>query len=215
MTTSPVTDTPRRELPTDTSQMVFHTLMEALSRPGTIGQLPVTAPEQDPHGAALLPLLGLSDIMTTLSVVDAQATVNDPDPAATAQQLIEQVSRVTSAKIVDPQHARFALAIGEATNFETLNVGSHWSPETGAMLIQQVPDICLDPAHPSATAWRLSGPGIPADSNRMLDCYGLSAAWLQTRNALCDNYPAGVDCLLVTQDGRVTGLPRTTRIQEA
>ena len=215
MTTSPVTDTPRRELPTDISQTVFHTLMEAVSRPGTIGQLPVTAPEQDPHGAALLPLLGLSDIMTTLSVIEAKPTVNDPDPNATAGQLIEQVSRVTSAKIVDPQHARFALAIGEATDFAHLNVGSHWSPETGAMLIQQVVDICCDPADPSATAWHLSGPGVPADTTRILDCHGLSAAWLQTRNALCNNYPAGVDCLLITQDGRVTGLPRTTRIQEA
>lgn len=213
--TSPVTDTPRRELPTDTSQTVFHTLMETLSRPGTIGQLPVTAPKQDPHDAALLPLLSLSDIMTTLSVVDAKPTVNDPDPTATAQQLIEQVSRITSAKIVVPQHARFALAIGEATNFTHLNVGSHWSPETGAMLVQQVADICLDPSESSATAWHLSGPGIPADTRRILDCHGLSPAWLQTRNALCDNYPAGVDCLLIAQDGRITGLPRTTRIQEA
>lgn len=213
--TTALTQTPRRELSTETAQAVFHTLMETLSRPGTIGQLPVADTDQDPHAAVLQPLLGLSDIMTTISVVQAKPTAGDADPTATAQALIDQVSRVTAAKITDPHRARFALALGEATNFGQLNVGSHWSPETGAMLVQQVPDICANPQEPSEAAWQLTGPGIPADTVRILDCHGLSSAWLQTRNALCGNYPAGVDCLLITQDGRVIGLPRTTRIQEA
>lgn len=210
-----LTQAPRRELSTETAQAVFHTLMETLSRPGTIGQLPVTSTSHDPHAAVLQPLLGLSDIMTTISVIQAKPTADDADPTVTAQVLIDQVSRVTSAKVTDPHRARFALALGEATDFAQLNAGSHWSPETGAMLVQQVPNLCLDPSVPSEVAWRLTGPGIPQDTVRILDCHGLSSAWLQTRNALCGNYPAGVDCLLITQDGRVIGLPRTTRIQEA
>jgi alpha-D-ribose 1-methylphosphonate 5-triphosphate synthase subunit PhnH len=57
---------------------------------------------------------------------------------------------------------------------------------------------------------RLRGPGVPGtlDTDLLLD-----AAELTDRDAACAAWPMGVDLLVVDPEGRVTALPRTTRVE--
>ena len=60
--------------------------------------------------------------------------------------------------------------------------------------------------------WRLSGPGV--ETTATLAPRGLPDDFVAARAESVSDYPAGIDILLVTDDGRVVGLPRTTTISE-
>jgi alpha-D-ribose 1-methylphosphonate 5-triphosphate synthase subunit PhnH len=59
---------------------------------------------------------------------------------------------------------------------------------------------------------RLSGPGVPA--TRAIIVTGLPAGFTAARRRLVAGFPAGADLLLIAPDGAMTGLPRTTTLQE-
>ena len=59
---------------------------------------------------------------------------------------------------------------------------------------------------------RLSGPGVPG--TRAIIVTGLPAGFAAARRRLVAGFPAGADLLLIAPDGAVTGLPRTTTLQE-
>lgn len=197
-----------RELSPGTAHQVFDACLNAVARPGTMQQLPADAVPA-PLPAALAPILALVDLMAPLAALPtASPDAQDPTEAA-----VELVGRLTGARVVSPGEARFALALGEPESWSDLSVGSHWSPEQGATLVQRV--IGLVPATPgSPGAWRLTGPGIPPTAPAGLLVDGLGPQWLAQRSALRADYPAGVDCLLVTDRGELVGLPRTTTIRE-
>lgn len=194
-----------RELDLTVSQQIFHVLMEGFSRPGTLATLPdgvVPAPVP----AALAPLLALADIMTPISAL--------PSGTAPSQEAVTAVARLTGAPLVEPTATRFALALGEPDALGQLNTGSHWSPEQGAMLVQRVGALtAVDPDAAAPGDWHLRGPGIPSDVDRVLRVVGLSESWRARRAVLTADYPAGIDCLLVTDGGVVAALPRTTEIE--
>lgn len=198
-----------RALPADTAQRIFRGCLTALSRPGTIARLPpgcVAAPVP----AVLAPLLTLTDLMVPLCALDADT----PE----ARQAVELVAGVTGAKVTEPSGARFALAFGESAHLAELPVGSHWSPEFGALLCQRVIDL-RSPTEGSqdegdgapAVRLRLTGPGVNGSSD--LTVTGLTPRFVELRAGLTGDFPAGIDILLVTDDGDVAGLPRTTRIE--
>lgn len=213
------------DLSSDASQRVFHQTMEAFSRPGTIHHLPDTASSVPaPVPAVVVPLLALADLMTPLAALTSALVAEDAgdDPAAEA---VAAISRLTGAPIVEPARARFALALDEPADFSDLNPGSHWSPEQGAMLVQRVAAISdvsdtsdtsdTSDASDAATSgsWRLTGPGVAPHADTIVRVTGLSEDWLTTRQELVGDYPAGIDCLLVTDAGTFLALPRTTMIE--
>jgi alpha-D-ribose 1-methylphosphonate 5-triphosphate synthase subunit PhnH len=57
--------------------------------------------------------------------------------------------------------------------------------------------------------FRLAGPGIPGTRDLLVT--GLPDDFAASRAALAGSFPAGADLLLVTPDGVLAGLPRTTR----
>lgn len=207
------------DLSSDASQRVFHQTMEAFSRPGTIHDLPDTASSVPaPVPAVVVPLLALADLMTPLAALTSALVAEDAgdDPAAEA---VAAISRLTGAPTAEPARARFALALDEPADFSDLNPGSHWSPEQGAMLVQRVAAISdvsdVSDTSDGATSgsWRLTGPGVAPHADTIVRVAGLSEDWLTTRQELVDDYPAGIDCLLVTDAGTFLALPRTTMIE--
>lgn len=193
-----------RELPPTAAQRAFRAIMEAFSRPGLLQQLPLAAvPEGVP--AVMIPLLTLADIMTPIAAL--------PTPGQPVEEAVSLAARLVAAPIAEPGSARFALALGEPNHeeFARLNRGSHWSPEAGAMLFQRV--LALAPA--TEGGWLLSGPGVKPDEPVRLAVEGLSDEFLAVRAALVSDYPAGIDVVLVTDEGRIAALSRTTRIEVA
>jgi alpha-D-ribose 1-methylphosphonate 5-triphosphate synthase subunit PhnH len=211
---APIAEWPMlQELDSDTAQRVFHAAMEAFARPGTIRRLP-TACVPAPVPAVLAPLLALADIMTPVVAVSSIAAGAHDREVDAALAL---AARLVNAQVVAPAQARFGLAFGEPDDLSSLNRGSHWSPEAGAMLFQRVTMLetaALDSATDAApnALWRLTGPGIRRGSPVLLRVGGLSARFVAERAARVDDYPAGIDVLLVTDEGAIVGLPRTTAI---
>lgn len=187
----------------DSAQVVFREVMEAFSRPGTLRSLPV---DILPVGlpAAALPVLALADIMTPIGALSREQP--EVDEALTA------LVRVTGARVVPVPQARFVLSLLAPAGMDRVFPGSHWSPETGATLVQRVDSLEIDDE--ACCSWRLTGPGIDPGSVTALRVGGLDGDFVAARAALVGDYPAGVDCLLVTDDGRLVALPRTTRIEE-
>lgn len=193
-----------RALSADASQRIFRSCLTALSRPGLIGHLP-----QDvlPPGvpAVVAPPLALTDLMAPLTGLETE----DRPGAARAAEII---ARTTGARITDAGNARFALAFSETDQLAGLSVGSTWSPEFGALLCQRV-DALSDHDHQTGQTLclRLTGPGIKISTDICID--GLSARFVELRHQLTKDFPRGVDVLLISDDGTVAGLPRTTRIE--
>jgi alpha-D-ribose 1-methylphosphonate 5-triphosphate synthase subunit PhnH len=200
---APVADWPTpRELTPAVAQRAFHAIMEAFSRPGTLHQLPL---EAVPAGvpAVMIPLLTLADIMTPVAAL--------PTPGQPTEDAVALAARLVVAPVAEPESTRFALAFGEPDHdvFARLQMGSHWSPETGAMLFQRVSGI--GPA--TEGGWLLSGPGVKPGEPVRLNVGGLSDTFVAIRSELVSDYPAGIDVLLVADDGRIAALSRTTRVE--
>lgn len=194
-----------RALAAATAQQIFRACLEALSRPGTISRLPYAC-VPEPVPAVVAPLLAFTDLMAPLYGLDSPEVPG-------ARRAAELVGQVTGARVSEPSRARFALAFAESAEMTDLAVGTHWSPEFGALLCQRVTDL-REPAAPNgqpALRLRLRGPGV--NGSRELAIGGLSTRFVALRDALTADFPTGVDVLLVTDGGEIAGLPRTTRIE--
>ncbi|WP_233836039.1 phosphonate C-P lyase system protein PhnH [Paraburkholderia sp. ZP32-5] len=181
--------------PVHDTQAVFRTLLDTLSRPGTIGLIGDVLPE--PHRARAEPaafaaLLTLCDYATPVWLAQ-------PDTA-----LASALRFHTGAPLVDtPANAAFAyLHDAEALPpLESFAPGSAESPEQSATLLIRVD--ALTGGEPIA----LRGPGIRDTAT--ISPVGLPARFWRERATLAPLFPSGIDCYLVCGT-RLIGLPRTT-----
>jgi alpha-D-ribose 1-methylphosphonate 5-triphosphate synthase subunit PhnH len=206
------------------SQQVFRAVMDALARPGTVHRLPdgVAAP------SALLPVLALADLGTPACVL------------ADAGEWADVVRAMTSAPAAALAQAQLVAALRPVTGDElaSLRTGTAEAPENGALACLSVAglrplpdgdgadgigtraasgDGVGDGAGDGAGATggrrlRLSGPGIPGTRDLLVT--GLPPGFVAVRRELTGGFPAGADLLLVSPDGDLAGLPRTTLIDE-
>lgn len=176
------------------SQQIFRAVLAALAEPGS----PMDLPETGAVPPALLPVLALADLSTGVCVLE------DPE-----QRWSEAVATATSAPLWPAEMARLVAALRPVTTDEVRSLcrGSAHAPEDGATVTIGVRDVAGGPRR-----WRLSGPGI--DGHAVLAPVGLPDGFLAARADAVGGYPAGVDVLLVTDDGRIVGMPRTTTITE-
>jgi alpha-D-ribose 1-methylphosphonate 5-triphosphate synthase subunit PhnH len=190
--------------PVHDTQAVFRTLLDALSRPGTIGVIgevlpkPPELPElSKPHRARAEPaafaaLLTLCDYATPVWLAQ-------PDTA-----LASALRFHTGAPLVDtPANAAFAyIHDAEALPpLESFAPGSAESPEQSATLLIRVDALT------GGAPVVLSGPGIRATTT--ISPGGLPTRFWRERATLAPLFPSGIDCYLVCGT-RLIGLPRTT-----
>ncbi|HEY3681779.1 MAG TPA: phosphonate C-P lyase system protein PhnH [Streptosporangiaceae bacterium] len=180
------------------TQVDFRVLLDALSRPGTIGRL--DAPAGAP--AATVPAAGLADVEVRLAVY---ARPGD-------QRWAAAVYAATGAPYAGPEEARMVLALRPPTPDElrALPRGDALAPELGARLVIAVGALRHSP-EPGDVALTLRGPGVR--DTAALAVSGLDAAVFAALEEVNAGFPAGVDTFLVAADGTVAGLPRTTRIE--
>jgi phosphonate C-P lyase system protein PhnH len=81
--------------------------------------------------------------------------------------------------------------------------GSEELPEDGATI------VCIAGAAVRTRAL-LSGPGIDGERTAVLP---FAPAVLAARAEACARYPLGIDLVAFGRDGRIVGLPRTTRVE--
>jgi alpha-D-ribose 1-methylphosphonate 5-triphosphate synthase subunit PhnH len=185
------------------SQEVFRVVLEALARPGTAMTLPGGPLEFLPP--AIVPVFALADLGTGVCVLQ----VDGDHPAAGSQHWSDIVATATSAPRWPAELARLVAAVRPVTGDEVRGFrrGSARAPEDAALVSLAVPDVEGGPRR-----WRLSGPGVAGAAR--LAPQGLPDGFVAARAEAVAAYPAGIDFLLATDDGRVVGLPRTTAIAE-
>lgn len=178
------------------SQAVFRVVLQALSRPGRVRDVPSDAQHPDgaaPAAAALL--LALLDPDCALWMAPRLAA----GPAGAWLRFH------TGCRIVeDPARADFAWA--DADQLPALDVfaqGREFEPEAGATCVVQVRALT------EGGGWRLRGPGI-LDAAR-LGVEGLPDDFTEQWRANSARFPRGVD-LLLCAGASLAGLSRTTRV---
>jgi alpha-D-ribose 1-methylphosphonate 5-triphosphate synthase subunit PhnH len=194
---SALTDlTPGFADPVHDTQAVFRTLLDALSRPGTVGVIENVLPEVRATRAdlaAFAALLALCDYATPVWLAQ-------PDTA-----LGSSLRFHTGAPLVDePAQAAFAYLhdAGTLPPLQSFALGAAESPEQSVTLLIGVEALT------GGAPIVLSGPGIQHTAT--IAPVGLPERFWRERAALAPLFPCGVDCYLVC-GARLIGLPRTTQ----
>lgn len=179
----------------DEAQRTFRAVLDALARPGRAYRLPERPLRTVP--AALLPVLALADL-------DTPACVLGDDPDGGWQQVL---ATVTSAPAAALPQARLVAALRPLSGDELLALrrGTAAAPEDGALL-----SIALADGDSGEPRWQLAGPGVAG--RNVITPVGLPGQLAAARAQAVAGFPAGVDLLLVSPDGRVLGIPRTTAV---
>jgi alpha-D-ribose 1-methylphosphonate 5-triphosphate synthase subunit PhnH len=187
--------------PVHDTQAVFRTLLDTLSRPGTIGVIEHVLPASQANGshrsraelAALAALLTLCDYSTPVWLAQ-------PDPALTSALRFH-----TGAPLVDDmQEAAFAYVhdAAELPPLEQFSPGTAESPEHAATLLIHVDALT------GGAPVVLSGPGI--EHTVTISPVGLPEHFWRERAALAPLFPCCIDCYFVCGNALI-GLPRTTQ----
>jgi len=175
------------------STMVFRSLLQAFSSPGERVQMPARL--CDSMSPLALPLLALVDIETTFCI---------PDDA----DLEAEVAELTGSKVVAVADANFVLCTTPPPQELVLHVGrgTALQPQLGCRL------IVSNESHEVNLTLRLSGPGTRPESQ--LSVCAAASDFIAARNLAVAHPPSGIDCWLVSSDGVVVGLPRTTHAEQ-
>ncbi len=177
------------------AQAVFASLLQAMSRPGTIvdfgKRCTPPAPLSPAQGAILC---ALADADTPVFVEGG----NDP--------LVAWLGFQTGARLAEPQEARFAV-VGrfDQAALKTVPLGTLTYPDRSATLLVEV--VSLEGGEPL----RVTGPGIASEASMRID--GLGCGFLQARQANRALNPCGLD-LILTAGSRALCLPRSTIVTE-
>jgi alpha-D-ribose 1-methylphosphonate 5-triphosphate synthase subunit PhnH len=92
----------------------------------------------------------------------------------------------------------------EPAALERVPRGTEEEPELGGTVL-----VVAAPDGPVSNVW-LEGPGLRERGRAALP---LSAAALAARARACARPPAGIDLVIVTPEGAIVGLPRTTALE--
>lgn len=192
--------------PVHDTQTVFRTLLNALSRPGTIESIETPLPAADAADAAAdgTPRAGLAAFAALLALADYATPIwlAQPDAALAAALRFHADAPLAAT----PRDAAFAY-VHEAASLPPLDAFAHGtaeSPEQSATVFVRVDSLT------GGTPLTLSGPGI--QTTQAFSPVGLSARFWQERAALAPLFPCGIDFYFVC-GARIVGLPRTTRVE--
>lgn len=185
--------------PVFAAQDVFHAIMHAFSRPGTIATIGDRASAPAPLcDAAASILLTLADYDTPVWFEDSQ----ECDEAAA------WLTFHSGAPIVSPPEKASFAVLSEATDtllWRMFARGTEEYPDRSSTLILPVSAITGGPS------LELTGPGI--ETSCMISPAGLPGGFADTMQVNKAAYPLGFDVLLVC-GSQAIALPRTTRIRE-
>jgi alpha-D-ribose 1-methylphosphonate 5-triphosphate synthase subunit PhnH len=181
------------------TQKVFRVLVEAMSHPGRVYQLPAYQ-ATDPWDTSLLAV--------TRTLLDHEATFAFIGENAA---LAEAVFATTKAPQVEVDDADYVIIEGNRSSGQIADAkrGSSAYPDQGATLIYVLPESDGEPTSP-CTDIILSGPGIKEPFSPQLK--GLSVEELTEIHYLNAEYPLGIDSMFLGGNAQVMCIPRSTKI---
>jgi alpha-D-ribose 1-methylphosphonate 5-triphosphate synthase subunit PhnH len=199
----------RLRLDADASRRAFDTLMRTLAEPGRV--LPLD--DLRPDGAHPVVLLAL-----VLADVDLRVGFDDAVPAAVVAAVREATGAVRGA----PAESHLSvLEAPDASTVAALPRGSGLAPEHGARVALRVHDLREhdlrehdlrehDDGGAAELLLTLRGPGVPGVRTLAVD--GLAVEVVDAIVEANAAFPAGIDCWLFSDTGRVAAIPRSSRL---
>ncbi|GAA6137491.1 phosphonate C-P lyase system protein PhnH [Arenicella sp. 4NH20-0111] len=179
----------------DTQNEIFQSLMQAMSRPGSIHNLESR--------------LGKSNAVTAVlaTLFDAQVTACNHDSLITDEDW-----SLSQCQTVSSDAANYIICDGSLPCSINPNLGSLVSPELSGTVIVSVNNLSNEITDTSKEErlWRLSGPGVDGEIDVVVS--DLHSSWLQQRENWNSEFPLGAD-LIVVSETSVLALPRTTKVE--
>jgi alpha-D-ribose 1-methylphosphonate 5-triphosphate synthase subunit PhnH len=176
-------------------QSVFRALINCMSRPGTIGSLPLNTLQSSPNPAVTAIVRCLVDHEVSFSVVNGDRVFS------------EQLLRFTGSRQAEPDSADFIIEM-DPTSIDAVNsakIGTDEFPNESATVIVSVDSLASGPL-----TIHLTGPGVK--SRRSLPVRGVTSAVVRAISDRNQDFPLGIDVVLVDADGRIACIPRTSAI---
>ncbi|MEJ0011760.1 MAG: phosphonate C-P lyase system protein PhnH [Bauldia sp.] len=183
------------------SQSVFHAVMMALARPGSLQPLALTLSPPKPLTAELAAV--------ALALADHEAALWLDGPLAASAEVTEFLKFHTGARqVTDPTAAGFALISDPRTMpaMAEFAQGTDEYPDRSTTLVISVAAIAAN------GPLTLEGPGIKGAARLALSRLPANFAAERAENHAL--FPRGVDCVFVAP-GFVSALPRTTTVRGA
>ena len=192
------------------AQRAFRCVLDAFAHPGTVHRL-VPAPENPASPVALDASLEL----VVRLFVDQAVTfcVADSESDAVAAYLTSE----THARRAPLRDADFVVVPARAdaqTASEAVAEacrGTLVSPEKGATLLMGCARLAGVPesgevTEPAVHVVALQGPGVERENRFAVD----RVDWLRARDARGDEFPCGIEIVLVDPEGRIAAVPRSS-----
>jgi alpha-D-ribose 1-methylphosphonate 5-triphosphate synthase subunit PhnH len=177
------------DAPVQSSQS-FRVIMNAMAKPGQIGQLGGATPPNGISVACGTLLLTLCDADTKVHLAGGMAT----------QLIRDWLTFHTGAQICDAAHADFAIGTWQdVVPLTQYSVGTDQYPDRSCSLIVELPAL-------TNVGVRLTGPGIRHQINLSLP----DIAPFQLNAAL---FPLGCDFYFTAAD-RIAAMPRTSKVED-
>lgn len=175
-------------------QEIFRVIMDGMAKPGKINRVPVTA---------LSAPGGLSPFVASvcLTLLDSEVSFH------VKIQAWENYLHINTGSVAKPApEADFVIVEGEQTpeGIEFLRRGSLLFPDRGSTLIISVESIAT---YGGGLVVEMTGPGIPG--LRRILVKGLNAGYLSAISSINEEYPLGVDTIMVDRTGSVVCVPRS------
>lgn len=178
------------------SQEMFRVLLNALSYPGRVYDLPSWCSDAIPPAAWLA--LALAD-------VDVATATDDPELAS----LIADATRAPITEIGDAWV--LALQTLSADVIDRIQTGTALAPEDGARVGVAVSALAgADAVENTEVVVRLTGPGVDGEITLGID--GLNADMIARLGASTGSFPTGFDTWLFAAND-VVAIPRTATVE--
>jgi alpha-D-ribose 1-methylphosphonate 5-triphosphate synthase subunit PhnH len=188
------------------SQATFRALLDSMSRPGKICQVPQRPYVAPPNGfcpPALTILKTLCDHRVSFSL----------GVASESPEWIRYLEVNLAAPFRPVETADFVLFNGTGfdAGFARLNRGSLEFPEKSATALICVNQLSEEPAEGAVCMLVLAGPGVKGRAR--LSVAGLDPGYLMARQKTIRYFPMGIDLFLVDSAGKVAGIPRSSTVE--
>jgi alpha-D-ribose 1-methylphosphonate 5-triphosphate synthase subunit PhnH len=183
------------------SQSVSRDLLDVMSRPGSVRCLTADFRHVWPSG-----LLAVAATLLDQEVGFCVLDDSDDKDDSGMRQAIEEV---TGGRSVNLANADFIfVANGDSRGLiRHAQRGSQDYPDLGATIIYQIERLEEDAGHGGIS---LRGPGIEDRATPLI--IGLGPEELALIQEMNNEYPLGVDVLLIDRENKVMALPRSLRI---
>ncbi len=195
------------------TQKVFRVLLDALSRPGELYELPHVGfvfGSARTRSSAFDQFQSLGAVLATLLDHEVTFCLLGQDDAV--RELGVQLTDLTSSHSTSREQANYVVTLQapDASLVSQLNPGNLLYPDTSTTLICMVPDLAsrvLDERN--GTLLALDGLGVA--EGQTIWVADTDATFFNALSTVNASYPLGIDVICITSSGRVAGLPRSTR----